>query len=63
MPEQAENIFICACCKSRRALGVLPSPTKPRPAGVCCFKTCRKRASPQPAGEGLGVGVPQWVTA
>src|SRR6266446_6053298 len=35
---------------------MLPSPTKPRPAGVWSFKICRKGASPQPAGEGWGWG-------
>jgi hypothetical protein len=29
----------------RRALGVLPSPTKLRPAGFGYFKICRKRAA------------------
>src|SRR5258707_6521123 len=44
--------------RSRRGgLGLRPSPTKPRPAGVWSLKICRKRASPQPAGKGLGVGV------
>src|SRR5258708_13254126 len=35
------------------------SPPQPNPGlpGFGHLKTCRKRASPQPAGEGLGVGV------
>ena len=35
------------------------SPPQPNPGlpGFGRFKICRKRASPQPAGEGLGVGV------
>src|SRR5262249_14373732 len=44
----AEIVLAEIVLTPRRALGVLPSPTKPRPAGFGHFKICRKRAGPQP---------------
>src|ERR1700730_17748575 len=50
---------------ARAELGLLPTPNQtPACRGlVSHFKICRKRASPQRAGEGLGVGVRQRITA
>src|SRR5258707_13261702 len=47
------------CCTPNRAAHSVRSPPQPNPGlpGFGRFKICRKRASPQPAGEGLGVGV------
>src|SRR5262245_29094185 len=50
---------VCLCLKRSKAAYSVHSPPQPNPGlpGFGCFKICRKRASPQPAGEGLGVGV------
>src|SRR5262249_43533254 len=54
----------CDCCICITPCSVC-SPPQPNPGlpGFGHFKICRKRASPQPAGEGLGVGVRQRITA
>src|SRR5712691_6756666 len=46
---------------SARAANSVCSPPQPNPGlpGFGHFEICRKRASPQPAGEGVGVGVPR----
>src|SRR6266436_6640323 len=68
-----EGMIVCAwstsplstVCARLRTHSVC-SPPQPNPGlpGFGRFKICRKRASPQPAGEGLGVGVvrflPRW---
>src|SRR5262249_25675871 len=53
------------CLRHSEAAYSVHSPPPPNPGlpGFGHFKTCRKRASPQPAGEGLGVGVRQRITA
>src|SRR5262249_13547782 len=56
----------CSCeVESARATNSVCSPPQPNPGlpGFGHFKICRKRASPPPAGEGLGVGVHRRITA
>src|SRR5262249_28062643 len=57
-----ENLRLCLM--HNHAAHSVCSPPQPNPGlpGFGRFKICRKRASPQPAGEGLGVGVHRRTT-